>query len=75
MYYRDRWKCTVSGWGSSATTLLQATDLTILPQVVCNKRYNLTKDNDFYFKVQTNIPNLFQDDLLCAAHDVRIGKV
>ena len=51
---------------------LKASDLTIIPQTICNERYNLTEDDDLYKKVQTDFPNLIQDDLLCAAHDVRI---
>ena len=70
IYFRDNHKCTVTGWGSSTTTKLQASDLAIIPQVVCDRKYNLTQDHDFYNWVQRELPNLFQDNLLCAAHDV-----
>ena len=68
--YRDNYKSTISGWGSS--TILQSTDLTIIPQSICNTRYSLSDKHDLYNEVKKELPNLFQDDLLCAAHDVSI---
>ena len=38
----------------------------------CNSSYNIRQRHYLYAERERKLPNLFQDDLLCAAHDVRI---
>jgi hypothetical protein len=70
---RDNYKSTITGWGQS--TILQASDLTIVPQDVCHRKYNIPQYHDLYNDRVKELPNFFQDDLMCAAHDVNIVTV
>ena len=70
-YSRDDRKSTVTGWGSGI--FLQASDLEIISQSYCNRKYRIpwsAPDHNKHALVKSELPNLLQDNLLCAAHDV-----
>ena len=56
----------LTGWGNGNSTLKKAT-LRVLSQSECNRRYDVSKYNTNWPKINKTLPQLFQDNLLCAA--------
>ena len=56
----------LTGWGNGNSTLKKAT-LRVLSQSECNRRYDVSKYNRNWPKINKTLPQLFEDNLLCAA--------
>ena len=55
--------------------MLEATDLEIVSQDYCTRKYQIPWDapnHDLHTVVRKELPNLFQNNLMCATHDVSI---
>ena len=56
----------LTGWGKGNSQLEKIT-LKVLSQSECNRRYNISNlDTIRRFKINNNLPQLIQDNLLCA---------
>ena len=42
----------------------------INPQIICDRKYNIGQNHYLYAEREKELPNLFQDNLLCAGHAV-----
>ena len=53
--------------------MLEATDLEIVSQDYCTRKYQIpwnAPNHDLHTVVRKELPNLLQNNLMCAAHDV-----
>ena len=56
----------LTGWGDGNSPLRKVT-LRVLSQSECNRRYDVSKYNTNWPKINKTLPQLFEDNLLCAA--------
>ena len=56
----------LTGWGGGNSPLGKVV-LEVLPQSACNRSYTVTKDDQYWPRINKSLPHLFQDNLLCAA--------
>ena len=56
----------LTGWGDGNSPLKKVI-LEVFPQSECNRKYTVSEFDDFKPRIDQNLPQLFQDTLLCAA--------
>ena len=56
----------LTGWGDGSSPLKKVI-LEVFPQSECNRKYTVSEFDDFKPRIDQNLPQLFQDTLLCAA--------
>ena len=56
----------LTGWGGGNSPLGKVV-LEVLPQSACNRRYTVSVYDPNWRKINKTLPQLFQDNLLCAA--------
>ena len=56
----------LTGWGKGESPLKKV-NLEVLPQSACNRRYNVSDFDERKPIITKSLPQLFQDNLLCAA--------